>query len=574
MGYAVTGFQQEIMMANFGFGSRNETFTEMFGNGRGFYVPKFQRDYSWGEEQWDDFWQDLAELQASGEKGSQEPGESFHYMGYLVLEGSGGKNFRIIDGQQRITTINLMILSALKVLRGLSDQENSENEQREEQIRNRFIGEMDYVSLLTNRKLHLNANNDRFYEQTLVQLEDMPARRLSKSNDLLKKAFNWYYERIAESCKTSIDIANFISRLTEQLFFTTIYVRDEINAYSVFETLNARGVQLSPTDLVKNYFFSIVDNNAEYFDAVDRDWREIIEILQSEQIPDFLRIYWNSRRKLCRKSRLFKSLKKEIKSEKQVFDFLRDFRNNADIYRVFKNPEEGDLDPEQKMLLKELKLFRVKQPYPLLLRCFKMFKTSDFTKILKACSILSFRYNVICGLNPNEQEKEYNKICLELDHEKEAGFVIERLREIMPPDETFKSHFETKTLPKSRNKIARYILLELPKSRNKLDISFESSKYDIEHILPTNPQEENWQEFSSENLNIFSERIGNLCLLKKKENQHLGNKPYIYKLDVYKNSKFKTTQAIAEYYPQHWTPEAIDSRQKEMARLACEIWRF
>jgi len=94
-------------------GTSNKTYRQLMGNGLRYEIPKFQRDYSWETEQWDDLWQDIRALL------SDEDQE--HYMGYLVLQTSNNKEFQIIDGQQRITTMSLLVLAVLKSLKFLSD---------------------------------------------------------------------------------------------------------------------------------------------------------------------------------------------------------------------------------------------------------------------------------------------------------------------------------------------------------------------------------------------------------------------------------------------------------------------
>lgn len=93
-------------MAIMNFNTTNSTFRQLLANGLRYRVPPFQRDYSWTEEEWDDLWQDIVGL-------FEADAEPAHYMGYLVLQSSDSKRFEIIDGQQRLTTISLMILAGL-----------------------------------------------------------------------------------------------------------------------------------------------------------------------------------------------------------------------------------------------------------------------------------------------------------------------------------------------------------------------------------------------------------------------------------------------------------------------------
>lgn len=99
-------------MSAMNFNTSNQSLRQLLGNGLLYRVPPFQRDYSWTDEEWDDLWQDILGLFA-------EDGETAHYMGYLVLQSSNNKQFDIIDGQQRLTTISILILAALDHLQKL-----------------------------------------------------------------------------------------------------------------------------------------------------------------------------------------------------------------------------------------------------------------------------------------------------------------------------------------------------------------------------------------------------------------------------------------------------------------------
>ncbi|MGH8581488.1 MAG: DUF262 domain-containing protein [Gammaproteobacteria bacterium] len=100
-------------MTALNFNTSNQTLRQIFGNGLTYQVPRFQRDYSWEQDQWDDLWQDAQEVLISS-------GDPAHYMGYLVLQTRDNRSFDIIDGQQRLTTLSLLVLGVLKHLDELS----------------------------------------------------------------------------------------------------------------------------------------------------------------------------------------------------------------------------------------------------------------------------------------------------------------------------------------------------------------------------------------------------------------------------------------------------------------------
>lgn len=120
-----------------------------------------------------------------------------------------------------------------------------------------------------------------------------------------------------------------------------ITVTDELNAFKVFETLNARGVRLSATDLLKNYLFSIIstgDTHETEVQALEDLWERIVGVLGSESFPEFLRIYWNSGHKLVRKTNLFKAVREDIKTRQDAFSLVRNFDYYADVYTALRDP--------------------------------------------------------------------------------------------------------------------------------------------------------------------------------------------------------------------------------------------
>ena len=177
-------------MNNINFNTSNSTFRQLMGSGMRYHVPRFQRDYSWGEDEWDDLWQDITIL-------FSENDDSVHYMGYLVLQSSDNKMFDIIDGQQRITTISIIILSGLYFIKKLIDDgiEPENNIKRQEQLRNSYIGYLDPVTLVPQSKLELNRHNDKFYQNYLVTLDKLPSRGLNASEHQLRKAFLWFCDK-------------------------------------------------------------------------------------------------------------------------------------------------------------------------------------------------------------------------------------------------------------------------------------------------------------------------------------------------------------------------------------------
>lgn len=569
-------------MATMNFNTTNSTFRQLLGNGLSYRVPPFQRDYSWTEDEWDDLWQDILGL-------FEEAGEPSHYMGYLVLQSSDSKQFDIIDGQQRMTTISVMILAALGHLQELvvAGLDADNNAKRKEQLQNSYIGYLDPVSLISRSKLELNRHNNRFYQTYLVPLDKLPQRGLNASEHQLRKAFHWFRERIKGQAGTTAEsgkkLAAFIDSLVDKLFFTVITVTDELNAFKVFETLNARGVRLSATDLLKNYLFSVISTQQTHeteLKALEERWERIVGLLGSESFPEFLRVFWNSRNRLVRKSELFKTIRKRIIARDQAFALLRDLDQSAAVYAALRDPQDATWNNDEKDALEQLLMFNVRQPLAMLMACHARYfehERTAFTRILKAIAVVSFRYNVICNLQTHEQERLYNEIAWKVTDNKfeRASDVVVSLREVYPDDNPFKAAFTDKELrtTNSRNKkVVRYILFEIERQRSGQDFDFESATYNLEHILPESPSEA-WAYIDETKQDRLIYRIGNMTPMETSRNRDIGNGSYASKRSIYEQSCFQITRAVAEHY-ETWDEQKIDSRQKQLANIAAGIWKI
>jgi hypothetical protein len=522
-------------------------------------------------------------------------GEPAHYMGYLVLQSDNDKVFDVIDGQQRLTTMNLIVLAVLKNLQRLVDanKDPDRNRQRLEQIRQTYVGYLDPVTLVSRSKLTLNRNNDTYFQSYIVPLGHLPARGFRASEHGLRKAFEWFDKHVADHVARDtgdkgMALAQFVEAMSDKLFFTVITVTDELNAYKVFETLNARGVRLSATDLLKNYLFSVLHKDGQHrhemravheheMKVLEDRWEAMVGRLGSESFPDFLRVHWNSRSPFLRQTELFKTIRGNIASRDAVFNLIRQMEEDIDAYMGLTEPQASPWSPALKQYASDLRLFGVRQPYPLLIAARRMFTDTEFETVLRASVVISLRYNVIGGQATSEQERVYNQVAEKVSLKKldTARAVLAAMASVYLGDEAFRAAFAEKCLrtTQSRNaRVVRYILCSLEKQLTGTVLDFDSDSFSLEHILPENA-EAGWDAFSDDEAESMGYRLGNLTLLSKGANKDLGNQPYAVKRVVYGQSPFGITRKVAEDHAD-WTPERLAAHQKWMANQATAIWRI
>ena len=562
----------------------NENFRQLLGHNVTYRIPPFQRDYSWTEENWDELWLDIIAMY-------DEDGEDEHYMGYLVLQANGSEKINsVIDGQQRITTISIIILSSLSHLRKLisKNEDADNNTQREKVLRESYIGYIDPITLKSKSKLTLNKHNDRYYQTYIAaNSEHLPARNLKSSEHLLRKTYLWFETKIEArfgySQGSGESVTAFIDSLVDKLFFTVITVTDELNAFKVFETLNARGVRLSSTDLLKNYLFSVLcsdDPHDSVLDELESSWERITGLLNSESFPELLRVFWNSKNKLVRKKDLFKTIQKSIANKPEAFKLVNDLEFNAEIYANLRDAHSDVWNREESEALSQLSMFGVKQPVAMLMSAYRAFYEKDratFTKVLKAVSVISFRYNVICSLPPQDQEGIYSSIAIKIERSQLSSYqeIIQELRDVYPDDAQFTGAFKTKQLKttNTRNqKVVQFILKKMEECVSGQSIDLATNKFNIEHVLPQNITQ-GWDAFNDILHSQSVYRLANMVIIEKTINKLIGNEDYITKKAAFADSSVNMTSSLAERYDE-WTPATLNSRQNELAKQAKSIWKI
>lgn len=546
--------------------------SDVIGNGKTYEVPPYQRDYSWKKDQWEDLWNDIMNVHQTN---------NIHYMGSIVLQDLGDKKYHVIDGQQRFSTLTLIVLATIKKLKelvknGIDEEQNNE---RISLLQKKFIGDKDPGSLSYSSKLKLNENNDSFFQTNLlVQREPTNIRTLIDSDKLIWKAYNYYVERISKLFEREQNgevVTNFLNKLiAEKLMFIQIIVEDEVSAYTVFETLNSRGVGLTVTDLLKNYLFSI--STKVDLPHVKQKWKSIVETIGLDTFPTFLRHYWISKRKLIRQEYLFRALRESISSSTEVIELLEALDDNAKLYNALSNPADSFWGghKEIKKRIKELTLFKEKQAYPILISAYNNLSEEKFAVVLKFVSVITFRYTVISKLHTNLKEDIYNKAAIAINDNPNISNVAiaQLLISLYPNDKEFKNSFATKSISTKRGtKLVRYILFSIENQLNNVDYDFEENSGTIEHILPENGNEHYLSDFPQAIHESVVYRLGNYTILEETKNRDCNILPFSDKKEIFQTSQYEMTKGITN---PNWTPNSIDSRQEWLGNQASAVWRI
>lgn len=554
------------------------TISTLFSTNVKYVVPRFQREYSWTKDEVTELWIDLiSNLKLVDVKIVNIE----YFIGSLVLIGEDkSQSLQIVDGQQRLTTITIL-LSALV--------ESFKNIQQDDLAQGIYYTYIEGKDVRNKEYFKLENENPRpFLQNSIQHITKAGNTPQNKEERALWDAYTFFVNKFKiESLKKDINFWNLLTgndsskqlevleaireQILSNLKVIYITVSNEEDAYMIFETLNARGKNLTSVDLIKNELFKIL-NSTHPDDTAKTTWRKIQSSLSSRgnkiNIETFFRHYWLSKFNFITESKIYKSFKIESgKSNFDHYDFLIDLSKEADIYNKIANPLKSDWpDQNDKVVytsLEALSLFRITQIRTFILallnkRNDKLIDHFDFCKVINQMEKFHFKYSAVCSQKMNIFEGKYSKTARELRNstsKQQSKKIIDQLlnfyTEKEPSFELFSEKFKDLKYTNQYTvdkKIIQYIFTSFEKflrNTNELTIDFIS----LEHISSQ----------SSDNNNGW---IGNLIPLDKKLNEECDNKDFVSKLKIYKKSDLK----IVEWFLKEFENETIWDKTNQ------EIW--
>lgn len=437
--------------------AERRTIRDILGMSRRLEVPTYQRSFAWTKSEMDELWEDLQGVLAGDEQS--------YFLGPMVFVRRDGRTLEVVDGQQRLAALSVLFAVIRDGYRQGQYSRKVETIESAALIQQRDLRTEEAAPILT-----LNETDNRLFQQ-IVQGGKSQSDFESLARDregpdsvrLLAQAYINYYERISERTQqfTDVDTLNdYAEALLNKIAVIEIVTTHEEAAYTLFETLNDRGIDLSLSDLLKNYLFSKAKMR---LGEVHRQWTEIMATVGQGRMTQFIRHDWMSRNGKVRQPVLYRKLKDHIKTVDDVIDYVTRLRKAADVYVALGNPGSSvwrSYGPTSRELLRQVGVFGVVQCYPLLLSAKEARSRKGFEDVLHWIVVLTMRYNIIGGKGTGNLESAYAKaspICL--NKSCRATDIKKVLLEIYPDDEEFRSTFTTKRV--ADQPIARLILGEL-----------------------------------------------------------------------------------------------------------------
>jgi hypothetical protein len=549
--------------------------------GNRYRVPHHQRDYSWTEDEIDQLITDILEAI----KGNQ----SEYFIGLMVFMPDKPREYRILDGQQRLAT-TLILLASIRSWLNVRGFDRDTN-----QIQEHYIAVRELGSDVEEPRLVLNENNNVYFEKYIVketpniniENELKNLRRYDPSRRLIQAILfcRMKVEELALEGQISDDEAadrlfNIVRYINDNVKVVRLSVSSEADAYTVFETLNDRGLDLTVLDLVKNYIFGRARNEDNLRD-IKSQWMQMMTTLANVPADDFLKVWWTSRYGRVQTAQLFPKFKDKAGTWSKVKSISNDMLTASENYaalEVADDPVWIGLSVNGRERIRSLKLLGGKQVHPVLLSAIQKFSTSELEKLLKLLEVLIVRYQLIGGGRTGRLEITSASLASQIWEGKVRTSIDAQrmLKEIMPSDQDFHEAFRTKQ--ERNNQKASWVLWKLEsqaRQSSKQEYASElmpGTSLTLEHILPKNPGAEWKVVFNAESAiaEDYIFRLGNMCLLTQ-VNRKLGNKKFSEKRSYYSKSELLLTKHVADN--KVWDSQAIQNRQNQLAKLAVAIWR-
>ncbi len=552
-----------------------------------FKIPRFQRPYSWGHDEVNNFWQDVIQ-------NNNDP----YFIGSMVVYQENKPYFGIVDGQQRLTTITLIFAAIRNAFLKLGEQnlargihfyiEKPNIDNKEEFILNSetsFPYLQNHIQSYNGLQVQCNVGSE---EQNLKYAFDFIVDGL---NAVLPQSI--CSEKHYQLCLFDDSKADTLQKLKMirdkilALKLVFIQLDNEEDAYLIFETLNARGRDLTTSDLVKNHLLKKLKSKNIHNDPANIIWNRILKRFDDSGFQNgmdsFLYHFWLSGKSYTTDKNLFSELKKQADDEDSARKLLDELQKNADYYLSIISPSTYKWTPEQlniKQTLEALVYFNVKQQSPMVLSLIRAYKEKKLslkmlTTTLEKIEFFHFVFNSVTSQRSSGGiQTHYSKYAImltEANGNPEVQSVINGLlsglKDRLPSYNEFEATFIelNYTSRKTKNKsVIRYALKkQLGNNPNGLAIDYNAMS--IEHIIP----EDKIEDYCDRNEEIGN--IGNLILVDKKTNsEDLINLGFYEKKRILLQKNYPLDDFILNTH--EWNIEKIKSRAKYLAKKLYDNW--
>lgn len=562
------------------------TIEEIFSDKFAFTIPSYQRPYAWTTEEAEELLVDL--IASLGKSGTDTDNLNPYFLGSLVLIKGDSPDAEVVDGQQRLTTLTILLsvlrelvpsIPDLKVeLRDYIYQKGKVSAKTSDRYR-LVIREQD--SQLFREEIQKGVDKDKFLDKKVAGLSDSQKNLILNTQLLIKKL-----EELPETERIRL-----IQYITTRCYVIVVSSPDITSAYRIFSILNNRGLPLSHTDILKA---QVLGKLSEISKSVEDEYRRTWEEFEDRLTRDGFANLFGHIRMIYRRSKPQDTILKEFHDHVKPTDNPMQFINNvltpyAEAYHDLRNMDYQNEKSEKNeveinRLFEWLNRIDNSDWIPPALYFLSEYQENpsallDFFTALErvTAGMMILRHNVNArmerhGLIMNDVEKV---IKGEMDL---ASLYHKDSKLQLTPDERKQILEVLSGDVYNQTRIRLYILLRIDDALSDPKPSYNYNVITVEHVLPQNPKT------SSDWLKIFTDQkkreqytnqLGNLALLSRRKNASAGNKEFVDKKLTYftkEVSAFALTMKVLGE-PQ-WTPTEIEKRQKEALDALKVVWNL
>lgn len=531
-----------------------------------FVVPHFQRPYTWEQPELNVLWGDLIEL-------VEQPESKPHFIGSFVTAPArsvpeGVEKRLVIDGQQRITTLVLL----LAILRMRAKQLANEKlaERAFDFVCNRHEDGIERYKLLPSQG-KLEESSDR--DALLAIIDGEP---LSTSKSRVQGAYLFFDRKLRE--KDAPKLEDLYRVITTKLTIVSIILDERDNAYRIFESLNGKGRPLSQADLIRNYFFMRLPSSA-HESAYNRLWLPMQTRLGEENLTEFFRHYlMGTKGLIVNIGELYATVKERFdRRSESVEELLAELAMYSTHYEcLLKGKLSGANGLSER--LARINRLGVTIVYPFLLEVLRARSEAQIAddavaQIVEAIETFLVR-RFVCAVPTNALTKIFAPLFRQTMN---AGDFVDNVKRALaersfPSDETFREQLTESRLygHGERRDRAKFILERLEASFAHKE-SVPVTDASIEHVMPQKLSD-TWKRELGEEWEVDHQELlhtlGNLTLTKY--NSELSNDPFIEKQNAFAQSHFDLNRYFASVST--WNAQEITKRGEELAEIALRIW--
>ena len=547
-----------------------------------FVIPRFQRPYSWDRENLVDFWTDICDAT-----------EDDYFIGSMVVyrQGQHAVDTNVVDGQQRLTTIVLLLCAIRDRLKLLGD----------EALALGLPGLIERPDLDNKKKYTLYSETPYPFLQDHIQKFGEPELKaeIGPEELALKAAYDEFCKRLDEKLdevekqpggkkenkqKEKLNLLKNLRDRVLRLQTILIELDDEDDAYLIFETLNTRGKDLQPADLVKNHLTRLLRAPNSDNDVTREKWNKLAKMMgaigSDIDLNGFLLHQWLSERDYVAEKRLFKEIKQTI-GKGQAKAYLANLEDEAGLYRTIFQPQTGKWTKDDKAIqasLRALQVFRIRQAVPTVLALLRGYADKELTRAqletaLRKLENFHFVFTAVASQRGSGGlASMYSRAARDIrsasgkDGKQQAiKELISKLKERRPSNEEFLIGFQQTRFSDEytrERQLVRYMLEKFDMYFGKKGRVIDYEQMTIEHIASQSAK-----DFSDEDIGS----VGNLLFVPPKlNNAELAAKGFVGKMKLYAANDVAMDDGLAK--AKNWDADSIVQRTVYLAEAYEVIW--